>query len=90
MKDFFLHIDKDVRDIGEIEVLNQDVMPYDSSSDEGGSKNIKKKQKAIRRAKENSESRVGDLFYMYQTFVSFEDLRYMIKNMQQRQEVKLF
>lgn len=43
MKDFFLHIDKDVRDIGEIEVLNQDVMPYDSSSDEGGSKNIKKK-----------------------------------------------
>lgn len=41
------------RDIGEIEVINQDTMPSDSSSNEGWNKSIKREKKAVRKANEN-------------------------------------
>ena len=74
------------RDIDDIEILNQDAMPSDSSSEEGGSKSIKNKREAIRVVQERNEARFDDLIYVYQQFVTTKELKYMIKSMQLKQE----
>ncbi|CAI9281181.1 unnamed protein product [Lactuca saligna] len=74
MNEFLLNIDEDIewvgdlggsnvketetREIDDIEVLNNEVFLYESSSDEGGSNRRRKSIKAIRREMENSEARV--------------------------------
>lgn len=62
--------------IGDIEIVNQVATTSDSSSDEGGSKNMKK---AIRMIQERNEAPIDDHFYVYQQFVIVEELKDMIK-----------
>ncbi|CAI9279268.1 unnamed protein product [Lactuca saligna] len=95
MKEFLLNIDEyiewvgdlggsnvketETREIDDIEVVNNEVFLYESSSDEGGSNRRRKSIKAIRRAMENSEARVSDPFYVYQKFTSSEELKDAIR-----------
>nr|KAJ0199633.1 hypothetical protein LSAT_V11C600321690 [Lactuca sativa] len=95
MNEYFLNIDEDIewvgdlggsnvketetREIDDMEVVNNEVFLYESSSNEGGSNRRRKPIKAIRRAMENSEARVSDLFYVYQKFTSSEELKDAIR-----------
>nr|KAJ0212708.1 hypothetical protein LSAT_V11C400168370 [Lactuca sativa] len=95
MNEFLLTIDEDIewvgdlggsnvketetREIDDIEVVNNEVFLYESSSDEGGSNGRRKSIKAIRRAMENSEARVSDPFYVYKKFTSSEELKDAIR-----------
>ncbi|KAL7585136.1 uncharacterized protein LOC111901662 [Lactuca sativa] len=69
----------ETREIDDIEVVNNEVFLYESSSDEGGSNRRRKSIKAIRRALENSKARVSDPFYVYQKFTSSEELKDAIR-----------
>nr|KAJ0212945.1 hypothetical protein LSAT_V11C400228200 [Lactuca sativa] len=69
----------ETREIDDIEVVNNEVFLYESSSDEGGSNRRRKSIKAIRRAMENSEARVSDPLYVYQKFTSSEELKDAIR-----------
>nr|KAJ0209959.1 hypothetical protein LSAT_V11C400177530 [Lactuca sativa] len=69
----------ETREIDDIEVVNNEVFLYESSSDEDGSNKRRKSIKAIRRAMENSEARVSDPFYVYQKFTSSEELKNAIR-----------
>ncbi|CAI9278149.1 unnamed protein product [Lactuca saligna] len=71
--------DDKTREIGDIEVVNNEVFLYESSSDEGDNNRRRKLIKAIRRAMENSEARVSDPFYVYQKFTSSEELKDAIR-----------
>ncbi|KAI3509052.1 hypothetical protein L1887_24076 [Cichorium endivia] len=106
MKEFLLNIDEDVEWLGthetsqvireesrekdELEVVNNEIL-LSESSDEGGSNKRKKSIKAIRRAQENSEARVSDPFYVYQTFGSAEELKRKIKkhSVETRREIEI-
>nr|KAJ0214935.1 hypothetical protein LSAT_V11C300138940 [Lactuca sativa] len=95
MNEFLLNIDEDIewmgdlggsngketetREIDDIEVVNNEVFLYESSSDEGGRNRRRKSIKAIRRAMENNEARVRDTFYVYQKFTSSEELKDAIR-----------
>nr|KAJ0207738.1 hypothetical protein LSAT_V11C500287200 [Lactuca sativa] len=95
MNEFLLNIDEDIewvgdlggsnvketktREIDDIEVVNNEVFVYESSSDEGGNNRRRKSIKVIRREMENSEARVSDQFYVYQKFTSSEELKDAIR-----------
>ncbi|CAI9282221.1 unnamed protein product [Lactuca saligna] len=105
LNEFLLNIDEDIewvgdfggsnvketetREIDDIEVVNNEVFLYESSSDEGGSNRRRKSIKAIRRAMENNEARFSDPFYVYQKFTSSKELKDAIRqhDVQIRREV---